>query len=92
MRKVKCIFMLQWELEEILENIFEKEIEIEAEEQEGWSFYDPEEDDYIPSEEVFNKLEKELGVYHITSMHINACYDDNGHSEFWITYKDKEEN
>lgn len=91
MRKVKCIFMPQWELEEILENIFEKEIEIEAEEQECWSFYDPEEDDYIPTDEVFEKVAKELDVGRITSMHINACYDDNGHSEFWIAYKDKGE-
>ena len=91
MRKAKCIFMLQWELEEILENIFEKEIEIEAEDDEHWTFYDPEEDDYIPSEEVFDKIATELNVDRITSMHINACYDDNGHCELWIAYKDKGE-
>ena len=91
MRKVKCIFMPQWEFEEILENIFGKEIEIEAEEQEGWSFYDPEEDDYISTNEVFEKIAKELNVDRITSMHINACYDDNGHNELWIAYKDKGE-
>ena len=83
--------MPQWELAEMLEDIFEKEIEFDVEEEEYWSFYDPEEDDYIPSEEVFNKLAEKLGIDRITSMHINACYDDNGHNEFWIVYKDKGE-
>ena len=91
MRKVKCIFMPQWELEEILDNIFEKEIEFDAIEQENWFFYDSAADDYIPTDEVFERLAKELDVGRITSMHINACYDDNGHNELWIAYKDKGE-
>ena len=70
MRKVKCIFMPQWELEEILDDIYDTEIEVESEEQEGWSFYNANDDDYIDQREVFAELAKKLDVVHISSMHL----------------------
>lgn len=85
MRKVECIFMPRWEFEQTIEEIFGKHIEISFD-CDGTEFYDEEQDDYIPYETVAKELAKHYGVDHISSMHLNQCFEDENDDEVWICF------
>lgn len=85
MRKVECIFMPLWEFEQIIEEIFDGKI-VAVFDGKDWTFYDKETDDYIPVDVAFIKIARRLGVDHISSMHLNQCFEDENDDEVWICF------